>query len=285
MQEKVGLLPQMRELDSRAEHVETPCGDGTMKWRIWGDGEPVLLLHGAHGSWLHWQHNIPELSRHYRLLVADMPGFGDSDVVEPLESPEVHARVLEDGLRRILPPGQQVALVGFSAGALIGSHLAVAAPDLVRRLVIVGAGGLGTPMHHATMVSMRGLDAAGRWEANRTNLSPFMFHDASRVDDAAIVMTALGAPRMRSRIAYHVVPDKLTPVLERVRAPIDLVWGEFDWPHPDPELNAGVVRAFQPEAELRVVAQSGHWAMGEWPERFNAALLSLLQTPPRPPRA
>ena len=59
-----------------ARKFQTPCGDGTMVWRVWGSGEPLILFHGGSGSWTHWIRNIPELSRHYELWVADIPGLG-----------------------------------------------------------------------------------------------------------------------------------------------------------------------------------------------------------------
>src|SRR6476620_4760307 len=61
-----------------AREVRTPCGDGSMVWRVWGAGEPLVLFHGGSGSWTHWIRNIPELSRHYQLWLADIPGLGDS---------------------------------------------------------------------------------------------------------------------------------------------------------------------------------------------------------------
>lgn len=282
MPEAVTPPPAMVELDQRAEHIETPCGEGTMKWRAWGSGMPVVLLHGAHGSWLHWIRNIPELSKHYRLLAADMPGFGDSAPIEPLDSPARHAEVVAEGLRRIRPASGPVDIVAFSAGALVACHLSLVAPELVRRIIMIDAGGLGTPLRTATFKSMRGLVGEEVREANRANLAAFMYHDAAKVDDIAIAMNMIEAPRMRSKIAYQVIPDKLLAVVRQVRAPIDLIWGEFDFPHPDPELNAEAVREFQPKTQLRVVRGAGHWSMGEQPEGFNKALRDLLELPPRP---
>ena len=37
---------------AEAERVETPCGDGTLVWRRWGSGPPLVLLHGGYGSWI-----------------------------------------------------------------------------------------------------------------------------------------------------------------------------------------------------------------------------------------
>ena len=66
-------------IESGATRATTPCGGGSMVWRIWGEGRPLLLLHGASGSWTHWIRNIRPLAARFRVLVPDMPGFGDSD--------------------------------------------------------------------------------------------------------------------------------------------------------------------------------------------------------------
>ena len=39
-------------LDRRAKKLRTPCGNGSMVWRVWGKGEPLLLFHGGSGSTL-----------------------------------------------------------------------------------------------------------------------------------------------------------------------------------------------------------------------------------------
>src|SRR5262245_31688335 len=57
---------------------KTPCGTGEMVWRRWGNGSPVMLLHGGAGSWSHWLRNIEPLCQRHTLCAPDMPGFGDS---------------------------------------------------------------------------------------------------------------------------------------------------------------------------------------------------------------
>src|SRR3546814_2761948 len=66
-------------MEARALAVRTRCGEGSMVWRVWGEGEPVVLLHGGFGSWNHWVRNIEPLAARYRVIAADMPGQGDSD--------------------------------------------------------------------------------------------------------------------------------------------------------------------------------------------------------------
>ena len=86
-----------------ARKVRTPCGDGAMVWRVWGAGEPLVLFHGGSGSWTHWIRNIPELSRHFELWVADIPGLGDSAMPPKPWVPATIADVVVAGLSEQFP--------------------------------------------------------------------------------------------------------------------------------------------------------------------------------------
>jgi pimeloyl-ACP methyl ester carboxylesterase len=268
------------DLDGRATRIETPCGDGVMVWRAWGAGPPLILLHGAHGAWTHWIRNVGPLSATRRVLAPDMPGYGDSAMPEDPDDVESFAQALAAGISDL---GLEVPLdvVGFSTGAVIGAHLAALSPELVRRLIMVDAGGLDTPMAPVQMTRLRGLEGEARRDAQRANLLAIMIHHPKNADDLAIEIQAASGPRARAQAHQFVLPDKLLPVLPRVRAQVDLIWGEHDYPHPDPALQLAVVRRLHPNAQLRVVADAGHWAMYEGADAFNGALLELLDQPLR----
>src|SRR6059058_6686702 len=44
-----------------------------------GEGEPLVMLHGWPQHWYLWRHQIPELSKRYRVICPDLRGFGWSD--------------------------------------------------------------------------------------------------------------------------------------------------------------------------------------------------------------
>ncbi len=287
------VSPEIRALAASSKRTRTPVGtDGAvMTWREWGPesggGEPLVLLHGSHGGWMHWLRNIPELARHRRVIVPDMPGFGESDPPADIESPQDHARAMVDGLRALEGISGPVDVIAFSLGAMLGCFMTLPecggdAPQLIRRLIIVDAGGLDTPLRTADNRSVKGLTGQALRDVNRHNLGAMMIHDPACIDDTAIDISMFCGRRTRTRVMYHVIPDKLLAVAKRVRVPIDVIWAEFDYIHPDPELNTAVIRAFQPEVQLRVVADSGHWPMYEQPAAFTAAALDLLATPVRP---
>jgi pimeloyl-ACP methyl ester carboxylesterase len=252
-----------------------------MVWRIWGEGEPLVLAHGAQGSWTHWVRNIERLSRHRRLIVADLPGHGAS----AMPTSEDHAGIsaaLACGLEVILGAKRlPVDMCGFSFGGVALAHLAALHPHVARRLVIVGCGGLDTPMGHPRLGRISGLVGEERRAALKGNLLGLMLHHPDSADDLAIHMLLPTAKAARLHVPPLVVPNRLLKVLPSVLVPVDAIWGERDLPHPDPAVQEAALRSVQPEAEFRVIDGAGHWAMYERPEAFEAALLDILNAPLR----
>lgn len=279
---------EARALDRMARVTHTKVtGALTLCWREWGPGAeapgpaagvPLVLLHGAYGNWMHWLRNIPALAARRRLLVPDLPGLGDSGAPADLDSATDHARALIEGLRQIVSAGA-VDMLAFSLGSTLACHMSVLEPELLRRIVLIGTGGLGTPHQPPPLLPIRGAPADRLDAINRHNLAAMMIHDPARIDETAIAITAYGGQRARARLQRHVMPDRLLPTIRKVPVPIDVIWAEHDLLHPGPEVNVGVIRAFQPEARLRVVEDAGHWCMYEQPQRFNRTALDLLDLP------
>jgi 2-hydroxy-6-oxonona-2,4-dienedioate hydrolase len=246
-----------------------------MAWRAWGEGPPVLLLHGSHGSWSHWIRNIQALAADRTVWAPDLPGFGDSDMPPSLETGEAYVGPVATGLRSLLG-GAPLPVVGFSFGGVMGAELAAAHPDMVGRLILVDTGGLGTPQGDIVLTRVRGLQGAERRAAMTTNLLGMMIHAPHAVDELALHLQALNPPRGRAAIQYLVLPDKLLHSLPRVGVRVDAIWGEFDRPHPDPDLQAAALRTVKPDLELKVIAGAGHWSMYEGAEQFNVVVRELL---------
>jgi pimeloyl-ACP methyl ester carboxylesterase len=126
-----------------ARKVKTPCGGGSMVWRVWGAGEPLLLFHGSSGSWTHWIRNIPELSKHYELWVADIPGLGDSAMPPKPWVPASIADVVVAGLDQLFPGHVKLRMAGFSFGGQVAGLSAAMLGDRVCALTLIGVAALG----------------------------------------------------------------------------------------------------------------------------------------------
>ena len=267
--------PELIDLDRKALRLETPCGTGTMVWRKWGAGEPIVLLHGAHGFWGHWVRNIEALAEHYELWVPDLPGMSDSAAPDGEDHAAI-VRPIAAGLRQLLP-GRSLPVVGFSFGGVLSPYLATIAPEAVSRMIIIGSGGIDTPLGDIKLHRVKGLDPERQLQARKANLLAVMLHHASSADALALWIQERGTAQTKFNPNALIMPDWLVIALRDVSTPLDAIWGAFDGPHPDPASQEAALRRYRPDMRFRVVPNAGHWCQYENPNAFNATLLELLR--------
>lgn len=261
-------------LEAQARKHRTPCGDGEMVWRVWGEGTPLVMIHGAHGSWAHWFRNINALGSGRALWIPDLPGSGDS----ALPAGDDHAAYIDPiaaGIAILIGPAP-VDVMGFSFGGVLATHLASCHPDRVRRLILVDPGGLDTPLGEIGLQRLRGLEGAAWDDAVRANMLTIMLHDPAHADELATTIYRQGMLRARTNPGPLIMPDHLLRALVHVHAPVDAIWGAFDGPHPVPAVQEDALRPFCPAMRFRVVPDAGHWCMFENAEAFNRIALELL---------
>lgn len=272
------MNPEIDALESRARLVHTPCGDGRIAWRIWGEQPEVLvLLHGGSGSWRHWLRNIEPLGKRYRIVAADIPGLGESAM--PPDAKDIYdvARPLAAGITEVLGPDRRYHVAGFSFGANVSGHLAALEGDHVRTVTVVGAASLGLPRPPLDLLKVRDKQGAERRAANGENLARLMIHDRSKIDETALDIQEYNTQHARFRSRGFASGTSLREALEKVTAPINGIWGEMDtvaWPNVQARLD--VLREIDPTLLSHVVMGAGHWVAYEAAEEFNAALLRIL---------
>jgi pimeloyl-ACP methyl ester carboxylesterase len=103
-----------------------------------GDGDPLLLIEGLGQSMWAWREQVPVFARHYRTISFDTRGTGRSFVPDEPYGIEELAADAADVL-----DGRQARVVGLSMGGYVALTLALAQPELVRSLVLVGTGAGG----------------------------------------------------------------------------------------------------------------------------------------------
>lgn len=267
-------------VESRARKVLTPCGQGDMAWRIWGEGAPLVLLHGGHGAWSHWVRNIPSLAERFMVVVPDMPGYADSASPPDPYTADSMAAIMAEGLDRILGE-RQFAIVGFSFGGVMGGHLAKERPDRVKRLVLVGSGGLGLPRPKmGEMKNWRRLDSEeAQRDAHRNNLGVLMLHDKAKIEGLALHLQAKNTIRTRINSRKISLTDTLRRALDTFPAPLAGIWGIHDATATGEFLDTReqLIKSIDPAAEF-VRLDGGHWIQFEAPDAFHAALLPILES-------
>jgi pimeloyl-ACP methyl ester carboxylesterase len=271
-------LAPVRELNAQAQRTETPCGDGIMVWRSWGNGPPLVLLHGGAGAWNHWVHTVPAFSGTYRVVAPDLPGLGESaDAPQPPTIANI-AEIVARGIDQLLGAQASYDLVGFSFGASVGGHVSVLHGARVRSLTLLGAGGLVRP--HTPMTHERVRDKTGeaRVQAHRTNLERTIIADPAKIDALALAIQEWNVSHTRLDSPALIRLRPLAESLPQLRIPVNAIWGERDQiAYYRLEDRVAALRALYPSVELRVIPLAGHWAAYEAPNAFNTTLAELLK--------
>jgi pimeloyl-ACP methyl ester carboxylesterase len=239
----------------RAVERKTIVGDTVLRYRVAGEGDPLVLVHGLAGSWRWWAPALPALAARREVHLVDLPGFGSVRGGRFLlrDAPALVGALADElGL-------DTLDLAGHSLGGLISARLAAARPELVRRLVLVAPAGV----HARSSMRAHLLPLAATALRARPRLNALIAADAVRA-----------GPWTLWRAARDLLADDLRAELEGIRAPTLLVWGQRDALVP-PALAAAFTGAI---ADARVVVLPGaaHVPMVERPQAFADAVLAFL---------
>lgn len=253
-----------------------------MVWRVWGEGEPILLFHGGSGSWTHWIRTIPVLSRHHQLWVPDIPGLGASAMPPKPWTPASIADVVVAGLDELFPADHRFRMAGFSFGGHVAGLAAARLRERVRELTLIGVAALGlrADPREPFAKTRTGMSAAETAAVYQQNLAVLMFADPANIDPLAIHLQAENIRQARFRSRPFAATEGLAVALADVTAPLRTIWGTRDIiARPSLEARLDILRRHHPELQVRLIEGAGHWVMYEAAEAFNAAFLDLLGAP------
>ena len=105
----------------------------------YGEGTTtVIMLHGGLGSISNFQNVIPELSKHFKIIAIDSPSHGRSQSIDSL-SYQILANYIVEIIDKLKL--DEVNIIGYSDGAIIGMLVANMEPEKIKKLVF-GAGAL-----------------------------------------------------------------------------------------------------------------------------------------------
>jgi pimeloyl-ACP methyl ester carboxylesterase len=268
---------EIARLDAMAARQRVVWQGREVVWRRFGRGTPLVLIHGGHGSWLHWIRNIEALARHHTLWLPDLPGFGDSDELDLAAHAPDRMQHLVDALAgsldSLVGEDTQVDLAGFSFGALAAAHLA-ASRGAVRRMALLGPAAHGRARRQrAALADWRLPDPQAMRAALRHNVAALMLHHP--VVDDALAMTVHEQCCLQTRFRSKAISRSaaLVSMLDRCPQPLLLIWGEHDVTGTPEELVQALAEG-RPGRDWCVVPNAGHWVQYERFDDINRLLLS-----------
>ena len=252
-----------------------------------GTGQPLLLLHGFTGSTETWAPVLQRLAAESEIVAIDLIGHGRSDVPADWTRYSFE-RCVADLLAVLDTLGiAETDLLGYSLGGRVALHLAAAAPERVRGLILESASpGLADPTERrarlesdlalADEIERAGLESfVDSWEQQPLFASQRSLPEAERLtlrgqrlrsDPRGLANSLRGMGAGRQEPLWERLPDLAMPTL--------ILVGELDRKY----CELGRQMAAQlPNARLEVVPGAGHTVHLEQPDHFGDAVLSFLR--------
>lgn len=268
--------------DANIAYVDEGTGDNT-----------IIFIHGL-GSYLRaWDKNIPELSKKYRCIAIDLPGYGKSSKEIHPGSMEFYADVVAQLINKL--ELKNVTLAGHSMGGQISMVFALKYPTLVKNLVLVDPAGFetfneGEKQWFRDVMTVNAVKLTPV-QAIRSNLI-LNFYDMP--DDAEFMVTdrvALRDAKEFEKYCYAVaksvhgmVDQPVINLIDRIIQPTLIVFGENDNLIPNPYLHGGKTEDIAKignekikGSKLVIIPECGHFAQYEKYNEFNNAVLEFLK--------
>jgi pimeloyl-ACP methyl ester carboxylesterase len=247
------------------EYIELP---GVKTWyEVEGQGEPVLLLHGGFVTNETWGAQRADFAANHRVFLPERRAHGHTPDVEGRLSYHDMASDTIDFLTTVV--GSSAHLVGWSDGGIVALLVAIARPDLVRKIVVTGANFKPPP----EIGMAEGLDELS---ADAPEMGMFRaMYEAASPDGPEHWPIVVG----KMVEMYRAEPNIPIEDLGRIRAPTLVLVGDDDFM--TLEHTVELYRAI-PNSELAVVPGTSHAHFMEKPSLVNRLVLDFLDNDPVP---
>ncbi|PPK66973.1 carboxylesterase BioH (pimeloyl-CoA synthesis) [Methylobacter tundripaludum] len=229
-----------------------------------GQGKPIVLVHGWAMHTGIWREFARQLAQHYRVTCVDLPGHGRSEVIDPFTLERVGAELI-----KVVP--EKSCWLGWSLGATVVLDIAGRYPERVSALILLAgnplfpSSGLGTQAWPG--MDARLLDDFAEHLNNdcQATLLRFLSLQVNGMPDRKALLKAL-----KTAVFECDAPDQATlqggldilkqadlrPVLSGLSVPVSVVLGGLDTLVP---VAVGQkMRRLLPSLELNIIDRAGH---------------------------
>jgi pimeloyl-ACP methyl ester carboxylesterase len=225
-----------------------------MYYETYGQGEPLLLIHGNSGSINNFMYQIPYFASRYKVIIADSRAQGKS--VENGDS--LSYEMMADDLNALLDELKidSCNVIGWSDGGINGLLLAMRNPKKVKKLAVTGA----NLWPDSTAVD----SFVHKWAIDENKKLAAMKETPENKNQK----------RLTRLLSYE--PHITTAQLHSIKCPVLVIGGDFDVILPQHTM---LIAQHIPKAYLWILPSSGHSTPIVYKEQFNEVVGNFLATP------
>lgn len=257
-EERWKTLPEPPAMPQANESGYAPINGIQMYYAVYGQGDPILLIHGGLGHADIWANQVIELSKTHKVIVGDSRGHGRSTRDE---KPYGYDLMASDYLALLdFLKVDKTALVGWSDGGIIGLDIAMNYPERLTRLFA-----------QAANVTVDGVDP------NVMNNPTFgAFIERCGKDYARLSKTPDQYSAFVDQISHMWAsePAWTKEQLAAIKIPTAIVLGDHD--EAITRVHTDYMAAIIPGAKLIILKDASHFAMLQDPAGYTKAVLDFL---------
>lgn len=258
-----------------------------------GQGEVLLLVHGLASNAGFWRYNIPDLSKHFRVIALDLPGYGKSDKGDYSYKMTFFANSIKNFLDELKI--DKVNFVGHSMGGQIGIWFSLLYPDRIKKLVLASSAGFekfnrGEGEWLKSVVTIRSIKTITE-EGVRRNLSNNFYNWRPELEWMVEERVRMSKAkdfdyfaRAVTRSVSGMIDEPTWDKLERIKHPTMIIYGNKDGLIPNPYLHPGFPENVFQQSRKKIensfiyeIKDCGHMIMMEKPDEFNKVILEFLR--------
>lgn len=250
-----------------------------LNYKSYGQGTPLILLHGLFGSTDNWHGIATRLADQFHVVVPDLRNHGLSPHSDEITYPVMAADVAELLATLGLP---SALILGHSMGGKVAMQLALTRPELVQKLIVADMSPRAyTPLHNEIIAALNSLDVASfstRTEIEETlagpipslNLRRFLLKSLGRNAAGAfewkINLTGLarGYSNLRAAVTGPHPYTGPTLFIRGSKSEYICATGEPSIPE------------LFPRATISTIPDAGHWLHADNPEEFTRLVREFL---------
>ncbi len=238
---------------------------------------PLVMNTHFRGTMDHWDPTMTDgLAKHREVILFDSVGVGASSGRTPASFPQMAA----DAIAFIKAIGiSRADVLGYSIGGKVAQEIALQAPDLVRKLVLIGTGPRGADMSASKSAELFGAKydpPEHLWVAVHFSHSPagraaglaYLERKFRRQDRSPEVTEAAAAAQLEAIVKSNVQEDGVLDYLADIKQPTLILDGSNDMIIPT--INGFILQQHLPNAQLIVYPDSNHAPCYQYPELFLA---------------
>lgn len=246
-----------------------------------GEGEPVVLLHGLFGSGNNLGALARQLQQGFTTCTLDLPNHGRSDWLAAPDLPSMAQALIRWLDAQTMA---QVHLVGHSLGGKVAMQVALAQPERVASLVVADIAPVNYQPSHQTVFAALNAVAQAKCES-REAAAEVMAQHLKETDVIQFLLTSLRRSqegvmtwRLDREGLQTAYPDLLAAPVggHRYDGPTLFIKGgdsnyiqQEHWPD---------IQSLFSQAEIKVMADCGHWLHAQKPQLFNSTVERFLES-------